>query len=387
MEVSLKVTRPKGGTKTFQVSKPEIVVGRGKECDMQILSTEVSRRHCQLNIGDDGVSIQDLGSGNGTSVNGLPIQANLDIPLSPGSRIEIGPLKIVVKFTPPVDKKNDSATVPAAGDGTVINEDLTDAARAAAETRDEIPIPAGLSSRVSSAPEPPAAPSPKEQPQEDETLDEIKPVSLTSGDMAASQQEPHEEFEPAAAPEAVDEGDPLEMLEPADEGDGPVITADTIPTAAVIETGPVPVAAASADEGSSSESTAEPEKKSGGLKSLFGLMGRGKKKTTAEDPASTPLPEAEPVAAVVPRAEVLPAVTTPADPAAGAPAELEADIDDGMLEELEEEFDEEELQELLAGEGLEEVSETMDVPIVGQAPPPPADPGLADFLNQIGKDS
>jgi eukaryotic-like serine/threonine-protein kinase len=46
------------------------VVGRGKECFLRIPQLEVSRRHCQLDIDPPHVRIRDLGSRNGTFLNG-----------------------------------------------------------------------------------------------------------------------------------------------------------------------------------------------------------------------------------------------------------------------------------------------------------------------------
>ena len=46
------------------------VVGRHASCDYQIEHPYVSRRHCQLMLFRDQVWVQDLGSRNGTFVNG-----------------------------------------------------------------------------------------------------------------------------------------------------------------------------------------------------------------------------------------------------------------------------------------------------------------------------
>jgi pSer/pThr/pTyr-binding forkhead associated (FHA) protein len=50
--------------------KSKIVVGRGLECDIMIPSRQVSRNHARLTFTESGISIEDLGSKNGTHING-----------------------------------------------------------------------------------------------------------------------------------------------------------------------------------------------------------------------------------------------------------------------------------------------------------------------------
>ncbi len=380
MQVSLMVTRPKGGTKTFQVSKPEVVFGRSKECDMQILSTEVSRRHCQFKISDESVTVRDLGSANGTIVNGKTIQANTDIPLLPETLVEIGPLKVVVGFTPPASISDKSATVPAIGDGTVLNETPTKLELAAHETSDEIPIVSNLEAQ----PEPSTTP-----PNFQETQDEI--VLPPKQEMAPVKAKARTNPEtPAASQDAPASDDELlETLEPDDES---TVVAEAAPPAVVIDADAVPVAEAFADAGSVTEPAAEPvgeEKKSGGLKSLFGLMGRGKKKAAPDETVDA---QPQPAAETDLPPETAPMIEMPAAPMTGVSESAVLDVPDetedvdAVLEDIEEEYSEEELQALLAEEGLEDELAEPETPVVNTAPPPPADPGLADFLNQIGQD-
>lgn len=52
-----------------------VVIGRGTECDVVIKDVKASRRHCQLTRKEDGFVLEDLGSRNGTYVNGERIAA------------------------------------------------------------------------------------------------------------------------------------------------------------------------------------------------------------------------------------------------------------------------------------------------------------------------
>lgn len=63
------------------------VLGRSRTCDLTLQSPDASRRHAEIVAVADGHVIRDLGSTNGTFVNGERIQER---PLHTGDRIEIG---------------------------------------------------------------------------------------------------------------------------------------------------------------------------------------------------------------------------------------------------------------------------------------------------------
>lgn len=92
--------------KTVNVSK-DVIIGRSKTCQFRVLSNDVSREHCKLLVSDELVAIRDLGSSNGTVVNGKTVPSGMDIVLPPGANVEVGPLKFVVNF------KSKTSAVPA----------------------------------------------------------------------------------------------------------------------------------------------------------------------------------------------------------------------------------------------------------------------------------
>jgi pSer/pThr/pTyr-binding forkhead associated (FHA) protein len=53
------------------------VIGRHHECDISIPSEEISRRHAQVKPSAEGVLVEDLGSSNGTFINGQRVQSGL----------------------------------------------------------------------------------------------------------------------------------------------------------------------------------------------------------------------------------------------------------------------------------------------------------------------
>ena len=53
--------------------KDTLLVGREDDCEIVIPSRQVSRSHARLTLSDEGVLLEDLGSKNGTHINGKPL--------------------------------------------------------------------------------------------------------------------------------------------------------------------------------------------------------------------------------------------------------------------------------------------------------------------------
>lgn len=65
-----------------------VLVGRGVDCQLHLDVDDVSRRHAEIRASEDGgFMVQDLGSQNGTWVNGVPVEVQ---PLRPGDRVRFG---------------------------------------------------------------------------------------------------------------------------------------------------------------------------------------------------------------------------------------------------------------------------------------------------------
>jgi hypothetical protein len=68
------------------------IVGRGVDCDLQLMDQGVSRRHVDVHIADGHAVVYDLGSTNGTSVNGHTVQSQQ---LQHGDVIRVGHSRLV----------------------------------------------------------------------------------------------------------------------------------------------------------------------------------------------------------------------------------------------------------------------------------------------------
>ena len=71
------------------------VLGREGDGDIRIDSPTVSRRHARISISADGVTIEDLGSKNGTFLHGEPVSTAA--PLADGDEIRIGSIVLLFR--------------------------------------------------------------------------------------------------------------------------------------------------------------------------------------------------------------------------------------------------------------------------------------------------
>jgi len=74
------------------------VLGRSRECELRVADPNVSRRHAEIRQEDDAYWIFDLGSMNGTLVNGKRVDRER---LDDGDRITLGSTEIVFGRTSP----------------------------------------------------------------------------------------------------------------------------------------------------------------------------------------------------------------------------------------------------------------------------------------------
>ncbi len=70
-----------------------IEIGRALECDISILEPALSRKHAELDLDGDSLLIRDLGSVNGTWVNGEKID---EVSLKDGDRIQFDKVRFIV---------------------------------------------------------------------------------------------------------------------------------------------------------------------------------------------------------------------------------------------------------------------------------------------------
>lgn len=80
------ISGPDSG-RSFFIRPGKQILGRQPACDFVLTDEQVSRRHCQLEESHERILLIDLGSRNGTLVNGKKVERCF---LNPGERFQVG---------------------------------------------------------------------------------------------------------------------------------------------------------------------------------------------------------------------------------------------------------------------------------------------------------
>ena len=97
MQARLKVLHDKANVKQVKLL-PVTLIGRSTECNLKIASSQVSRAHCRITLAEDTVYVEDLGSANGTMVNGKMLTPHQPTSISPGATLIVGPAEFQVDY-------------------------------------------------------------------------------------------------------------------------------------------------------------------------------------------------------------------------------------------------------------------------------------------------
>ncbi|MGQ9763017.1 MAG: FHA domain-containing protein [Thermogutta sp.] len=95
MDVKLVVANGKYSGKSIRVTGPKFFIGRGEDCNVRPASDLVSRHHCVIILDSDYLAVRDLGSKNGTFVNGQRVRGETQ--LKDGDHLLVGVLEFVVR--------------------------------------------------------------------------------------------------------------------------------------------------------------------------------------------------------------------------------------------------------------------------------------------------
>ena len=141
------------------LDKPILLLGRHPECDIQLNSRKVSRRHCCIAQVSNYLVVRDLGSTNGIRINGVRV---LEGRLKPSDELTVGNFRYQVSWddrpasAPGADRQAPArikakSSIPVAFPITDKDED------ALLESCDE-PVPLNSKSKNLARPVPPSAP-------------------------------------------------------------------------------------------------------------------------------------------------------------------------------------------------------------------------------------
>ncbi|OJX46917.1 MAG: hypothetical protein BGO78_15550 [Chloroflexi bacterium 44-23] len=140
---------------TFPIDLTEMYIGRDLGCEIVINDTEVSRRHAKIYVQGSGFVIEDLGSTNGTFVNGQRITG--PHVLVPGEEIALGDTTTLLFEVKEVDPDATRVAMPSStGEQTFVNVQSPPNYPAYSET----PVPAPTPPMAPMQSVPPVAPAP-----------------------------------------------------------------------------------------------------------------------------------------------------------------------------------------------------------------------------------
>jgi len=96
MDVKLVVVGGKHAGTEINVPGPKFFIGRAEDCHLRPQSEQISRHHAAILLESGFVVVRDLGSRNGTHVNGNLISGDQE--LKNGDRVKLGPLEFKVEL-------------------------------------------------------------------------------------------------------------------------------------------------------------------------------------------------------------------------------------------------------------------------------------------------
>ena len=80
--------------KTYPILHSRTIIGRGSDADITVDDTGISRKHVEILWDGERAEVNDLGSTNGSTLNGNPVSR---APLAPDSVIDIGRTRIIFR--------------------------------------------------------------------------------------------------------------------------------------------------------------------------------------------------------------------------------------------------------------------------------------------------
>ncbi|MFE8595743.1 FHA domain-containing protein [Archangium violaceum] len=95
MSFQLTIAEGKEAGKEFEFEQDSVLIGRVNECDVVLYDAGISRRHCRIFVEGGQHFVEDLGSSNGTQVNGKLVKEKQ--PLAEDDQLSLGPVVFVFR--------------------------------------------------------------------------------------------------------------------------------------------------------------------------------------------------------------------------------------------------------------------------------------------------
>lgn len=247
MKVQLVVVQGKPEGKSIPLSGSSFKIGRGDGCHLRPNSDLVSREHAEFQVLDELVIVRDLGSRNGTEVNGKKLAPDQPTTLKNGDLVKIGTLTfaVAIEGAPvPVAAQASSPRKPSSLDD--VSGDDIDAWLVSDGSRPTPERPSGVyggdtmtietfNGKAKSSPQIPippkavAKPAPRPEPVPEPVVEEVAEEAVAEvdendgiEDLAAMQEADNAAAEPE---EYIDESNPFYVAKKAQEAPAAVSAA------------------------------------------------------------------------------------------------------------------------------------------------------------------
>ncbi len=115
----LKLVATTGSPSVLITGGRPLTVGRVASCDLPIQDPTVSRHHAELELAGAGVRVRDVGSTNGTYLDGVRI---IDALATPGSRVGFGKVDFEVQVVQPPVPEEEAFTGEGSLDATILRQ-------------------------------------------------------------------------------------------------------------------------------------------------------------------------------------------------------------------------------------------------------------------------
>ena len=92
---TLHITLPDGGEQTHELTDDMVTIGRLSDNTIQIDDASVSSHHAQLTLQGDYYVFQDLGSTNGSRMNGKRLEMDEEVSVQDGDVIRVGNINVL----------------------------------------------------------------------------------------------------------------------------------------------------------------------------------------------------------------------------------------------------------------------------------------------------
>jgi len=111
MKISLVVAQGVHSGKVIPIGATQFLIGRDPHCNLRPASPSISKQHCGIFAREGKVFLKDYGSTNGTSINGAPVEGEVEV--ADGDLLKIGPLEFKIAIEQTVAQSTVKAPPPA----------------------------------------------------------------------------------------------------------------------------------------------------------------------------------------------------------------------------------------------------------------------------------